>query len=239
MYNKSKPVKALSFFRSIPDIHMLLIFSCCFSLGLTIFRIIYSGQFMFAWLNWNLFLAFVPYFLSSLMIRKPGIRENKVKFVILFFSWLVFIPNTFYIITDLFHLQERMPVPLWFDLALIISFVWNGILLGILSIGQMEKIMKLKFQWMNNWIFILCIMWLNAFGVYVGRYLRYNSWDVLTNPFELVGDLFYLVIHPIRNRYDWSMVICYTVLMTMIYLGFKTRHAFEEGKIHFSERGKN
>ena len=231
MFRPMQPVEKIRiFFHAIPDIHKLLIFSCCFSLGLTIARIIYSGQLMFAWLNWNLFLAFVPYYISSLMIRKPWLLGSRVKFALLFFAWLVFIPNSFYIITDLFHLQVRMPVPLWFDLALIISFVWNGIFMGVLSVSQVEKIMELKFQWKNKWLFVFCIMGLNAFGVYVGRYLRYNSWDVLTNPFDLMGDIFYLLIHPIRNRYNWSMVICYTVLMTMIYLGFKITSQFKSQK---------
>lgn len=207
----------------VSEIDRLIFLSCGFSLVLTIVRMIYTDSLMFAWLNWNLFLAFVPYYISSTLIRKPFLIDRKIKFALLFFSWLVFIPNSFYLITDLFHLKLREPVPLWFDLALIVSFVWNGILLGILSVGQMEKVLHAKFGWRNEWLFVFSIMSMNALGVYVGRYLRYNSWDVITNPFALFNDIVYLFIHPIRNRYDWSMVVCYAVLMTLIYMGFKKR----------------
>jgi uncharacterized membrane protein len=61
----------------------------------------------------------------------------------------------------------------------------------------------------------------NAFGVYVGRYLRFNSWDVLARPLQLAEEIVSLFIHPIRNRLDWSMIVCYSILMTLIYLTVK------------------
>lgn len=203
------------------EIERLLVISCGFSVLLTAARILYSGSLMFAWLNWNLFLAYVPYLISGYIISNPRNIENNKRFVFLFLAWLLFIPNSFYIITDLFHLQEREPLPLWYDLALLVSFVWNGIMLGVLSVRQMEKIICAKFQVKNESLFVFAIMWLNAFGVYVGRYLRYNSWDVITNPFALFQDIIYMMMHPIRNRFDWAMIICYAMLMTMIYAGFK------------------
>ncbi len=137
-----------------------------------------------------------------------------------FFVWLIFIPNSFYIITDLFHLQERTEIPMWYDLALIFSFAWNGLLLGILSTRQMEKIWELKWKW-SELLFVYPIMCLNAFGIYLGRYLRYNSWDVVSDPFSLISDIVHLIMHPIRNRFDWSMIFCYAVFMSLIYLTLK------------------
>ena len=64
-------------------------------------------------------------------------------------------------------------------------------------------------------------MFLNALGIYVGRYLRFNSWDVIANPLQLASDIVHLFLHPIHNRFDWSMIICYTMLMTVIYLTIK------------------
>jgi uncharacterized membrane protein len=228
MYKKSGFLTGcINMFSGISAVNRLLIFSCGFSFALTLARIIFTGTWMFTWLNWNLFLAFVPYYISSWIIRKPWLIDQKIKFTALFIAWLVFIPNSFYLITDIFHFELRRPVPLWFDLALIISFVWNGIFLGVLSIHQMERIIQVKFNLKNNWFFVLAVMWLNAFGVYVGRYLRYNSWDIVTNPLDLFNDIIYLFIHPIRNRYDWSMVMCYAVLMTVIYLGFNVQRKME------------
>jgi uncharacterized membrane protein len=197
-----------------------LMLSSLFSICLAFARVVYTGQLMFLSLIWNLFLAFIPYALTRLLMQRPGWVENKWKFGIASFVWLLFIPNSFYIITDLFHLEERAVIPLWFDLALIFSFAWNGLLMGILSVRQMEKLWQSKWQ-QNEILFIYPIMLLNAFGIYIGRYLRYNSWDVVSNPFGLSEDIVYLLIHPIRNRFDWSMIICFSVFMTLIYLTIK------------------
>jgi len=201
------------------DVEQRLILCSAFSIGLMIFRIIYTGHLLFAFLSWNLFLAFVPYAVSKKISDTS--KKNKWQFSIGAFVWLLFIPNAFYIITDLFHLDMNEDVPLWYDLALLLSFAWNGILFGILSVRQMEKLFEKNFNKRFDLLFLLPVMALNGLGVYIGRYLRFNSWDVLTNPLQLINDIVYLFIHPIRNRFDWSMVICYTILLTLIYYTIK------------------
>jgi uncharacterized membrane protein len=136
-------------------------------------------------------------------------------------AWLLFIPNSFYILTDLFHLDMNEGVPLWYDLALLLSFAWTGLLFGILSVRQMEKLFEKVFRRKLDLLFILPVMALNGFGVFVGRYLRFNSWDVITSPLQLIKDIVYVFIHPIRNRFDWSMIVCYTMLLTLIYYTIK------------------
>lgn len=207
------------FYFSRTDAEQILILCSLFSVGLMIFRIIYTGHLLFSFLVWNLFLAFAPYAISKHM--SIASTSNKWKFFLYTFVWLLFIPNAFYIITDLFHLDMNEDVPLWYDLALLLSFVWSGILFGVLSVRQMEKLFERNFNKKFDLLFILPVMALNGFGVYIGRYLRFNSWDVLTSPFQLVNDIVYLFIHPIRNRFDWSMIVCYTILLTLIYYTIK------------------
>jgi uncharacterized membrane protein len=190
-----------------------------FSVGLMLFRILYTGHLLFVFLVWNLFLAFVPYAVSKRLAEVQAI--SKGKFFLCVFVWLLFVPNAFYIITDLFHLDMNEDVPLWYDLALLLSFAWTGILFGILSIRQMEKLLEKSCAKKLGLFFLLPVMILNGFGVYIGRYLRFNSWDVVTNPFQLINDIVFLFVHPIRNRFDWSMIICYTVLLTLIYFTIK------------------
>ena len=198
----------------------ILILCTLFSLALQTLRIIYTGHLMFSFLVWNLFLAFIPYILSSKM--ETWIKqEKKWKALGASVVWLLFVPNSFYIITDLFHLDMNQVVPLWFDLALLLSFAWNGLLFGIVSVRQMEKAFETYFNKKFDLLFILPIMCLNGLGVYVGRYLRFNSWDVITNPLQLISDIVDLFIHPIQNRLDWSMIVCYTLLLTLIYVTVK------------------
>jgi uncharacterized membrane protein len=70
-------------------------------------------------------------------------------------------------------------------------------------------------------LFVYPIMWLNSLGVYIGRYLRYNSWDVITDPFDLMRDIAGMVVHPLRNHYAWDMIFCFSILMTLMYLMMK------------------
>lgn len=207
------------YYSSLSETGQVLFLCTGFSLGLQFFRMFYTGQWLFAFLVWNLFLAWIPLLISSkLELQQP---KSKLRFAIVFLCWLVFVPNSFYIITDLFHLDMNESVPLWYDLALLLSFAWNGLLLGIVSIRQMQKLLENLLNRKLGMFFLLPVMALNGLGIYVGRYLRFNSWDIITNPLQLAQDIIYLFIHPLRNRFDWSMIICYTLLLTLIYLAIK------------------
>ena len=201
------------------DIEQILILCSVFSIGLMVWRIIYTGQLLFAFLVWNLFLAFVPFAISK-KISQVSICK-KWKFIVCSLVWVIFLPNAFYIITDLFHLDMNEDVPLWYDLALLWSFAWSGLLFGILSVQHMERLFEEHVGKKPGLLFVLPLMVMNGFGVYIGRYMRFNSWDVLTNPFQLISDVVYLFVHPIRNRFDCSMIVCYAILLTLIYYTFK------------------
>ena len=204
------------------EIGRLLIASTCFSCVLELLRILHTGKPMFLWLIWNLFLAYVPFWLSTwLTMRRtaPGRRPLRGLDLVLLLVWILFIPNSFYILTDLYHLIDcrDIRIPSWFDLSLIFSFAWNGLLLGVLSVRQMEKL-SLPFIG-QGWgrLFVYLVMGLSALGVYAGRYLRFNSWDILTNPFQLMADMACLLIHPLRSQQAWGMIVCYTILLSFIY----------------------
>ena len=207
------------FYASRNDAEQMLLLCSLFSLAMILFRVLYTGHLLFAFLVWNLFLAYVPYAISRRMATQP--IKKGWKFLLAGLVWLLFVPNSFYILTDLFHLDMNESVPLWYDLALLLSFAWSGLLFGLVSVRQMEKLFESNFNRKLELFFIVPVMALNGLGVYVGRYLRFNSWDVITNPFQLIDDIIYLFIHPIRNRFDWSMIICYTVFLTLIYYTIK------------------
>lgn len=101
-----------------------------FCFAISIFRFVYTDTKVFLFLNWNLFLAFVPWAVSSLMMLRPKLRQSKWMFALLLCMWLLFFPNAPYILTDLFHLHISSSMPVWFDLVLILSFAWTGLLFG-------------------------------------------------------------------------------------------------------------
>jgi uncharacterized membrane protein len=148
------------------------------------------------------------------MFERSG---SRLQFLGLFCAWLLFIPNAFYMVTDLFHLYQRAHIPLWFDLVLLMSFAWNGLILGFLSIRQMEKMFARLFPRIPEGVFVAAIMFLNAFGVYLGRYLRFNSWDVVSSPFKLILEIGALVANPVDNLGAWAMILSFTLMMILIY----------------------
>lgn len=217
MKNIVKPLwqYRMVFLRS--EVDRIMTLSMLFSAGMVLVRFLYTGERDFLFMIWNLFLAYIPYCISAWLQRTPSWAGYRLKFGLAFSVWILFIPNSFYILTDLFHLGWHYGVPLWYDLALIISFAWNGLLLGILSVRQMEKIVQLYLPGKTAWLFLYPVMVLNALGVYIGRYLRFNSWDVITNPFGLIADIAQLVVHPLQYREAWAMVICFSALMILVY----------------------
>lgn len=203
------------------EMDRMLTLSMVFSIALVMARVTYTGKHTYLSLIWNLFLAWLPYMVSTWLQKRNLVYTNPLKFVMVAFVWLLFIPNSFYIMTDLFHLGEHNNVPNWFDLALIISFAWDGLLLGILSVRQMEKMMQQFLPGIRELFFIYPIMWLNALGIYIGRYPRFNSWDIVTNPIGLTAYILRMLWHPIQFKYAWGMVACFSIFMTLIYLTIK------------------
>jgi len=199
-----------------------LFVSCCFSCLLLLGRMMATTSLQYIFLPWNLFLAFIPYWITTSMISNPGMEKSRIKLFAILAVWLMFIPNSFYIITDLFHFTNIRSAPKWFDLLMIFSFAWNGIVLGIVSVRKVEVLLSSLLKNKSFSVFIvLVVMWLNAFGVYIGRYLRFNSWDIITNPFDLASDIGYMMIHPFRNAYSWGMILCYSLFMTFLYFTIK------------------
>lgn len=199
----------------------MLLLTSVFGMSLFVIRWIVSSQDLFSFLPWNLMLAFIPYYITKKWQQKPQWIESGMKFIYIFLTWLLFIPNSFYIITDLFHLQLSDGMLRWFDLVLIFSFAWSGILLGIVSVSRMTTIVLHRFAIRNELVFLLPLMGMIAWGVFIGRFMRFNSWDILANPFELIGDVGYMLVHPFRHAYSWSMVGCFAVLLLFLYLTMK------------------
>lgn len=192
--------------------------SCSFSFVLLCMRVVATGGLAYVFLLWNLFLAFIPYAISHWLSLHIRVIENKWKLGMTLMIWLLFIPNTFYILTDLFHLTEIESAPKWFDLLLLLSFAWNGLLFGIVSIRKIEIILHIiSGRWFSFFI-VFVVMWLNALGIYIGRFLRYNSWDIIAHPFSLFSEMFQVLVFPFDNKMEWVMISCYALFMTLLYI---------------------
>lgn len=190
-----------------------------FCLSLTIFRFQVTSTKTFLFLNWNLFLATIPLVISSLVSRQNF--RGKFPLFILIFSWILFFPNSPYILTDLFHLRARPSVPVWYDLIVIVSFAWTGLIFGFASLMQIEKLMRQHFTPKIVEISIVIFIFLSSFGVYLGRFQRWNSWDIVNRPISLFQDIASRFLFPMEHLRTWGVTILLGILLNLMYASLK------------------
>lgn len=198
-------------------ITLLLAIMSLICLALSIFRVYKTNHTLFLFLNWNLFLAFVPWVLTSIVMLTPSLKKNKWVLLPVLLSWILFFPNAPYILTDLFHLRIDTKVPIWYDLILILSFAWTGLLYGIVSLFDIEKILSPFIHKRMITVISMFLLFVSGFGIYIGRFLRWNSWDILNNPIALLGDVGDRFIHPSSHPRTWAVTILMGLFLNMIY----------------------
>ena len=198
---------------------ILLLLMTAFSVSLSIVRAKMTDSNIFLFLNWNLFLAMIPWLISSAVILKN--LNTKGILVILIVIWLLFFPNSPYILTDLFHLKKRAPVPMWFDLVLLLSFAWTGLLYGLNSLKDIEELLKKHIHTKYVYSLSTLFLFMSAFGIFIGRYLRWNSWDIISNPLALFNDIIVRLTDPLSYPNTWGMTILMGILLNMMHLSFK------------------
>jgi len=197
---------------------LYLIVLSVFSVFLYISRVIYTDNWFFLFMLWNLFLAWIPFILSELIYAKFHRKFNFVA-AILLFIWLLFIPNSLYIVTDLIHIWMRYGVPIWFNIIMIFSFAITGLFIGYASISKIQKYLNsiIKKRYLV-WGIIILIFILSSFGIYLGRFERLNSWDVFANPLLIVDSLKDIVMDFGYFLRAMGVTIFYSVFYTLIYL---------------------
>ena len=211
------PVAAsLPFSRARLTLVFVLAASLSLSLLLVAGRVLMTGRGIFLFLVWNLFLAVIPFAISTMLGTAKGPLRARL-LVPVGAAWLLFFPNAPYILTDLFHLERRAGVPLWYDLALILSCAWNGLMLAYASLADMQRLVQLRLGTGAGWAFATLALLLSSFGIYLGRYLRFNSWDVLANPLTLFFDIVNRILHPFSFPGTWGVTLVFGLFLLVGY----------------------
>lgn len=201
--------------KSVTSFNRLLSVFLVFIAGLIIARMIYSGNIRYISMAWNIFLAWIPYILSCFFSDYRA--KEKWKQLFLFASWLLFFPNALYIVTDLIHLEEATHVPLWYDAVLLFASSFIGIMMAFVSLQKAEYLLKGFFSKRMVMALIPLILFLASFGVYLGRFQRWNSWDVIHNPLSLGIDILSRFVSPVDHMKTWAITIIFTALYTLLY----------------------
>lgn len=185
---------------------LFVLASCLLFLG----RWLGSGGRTFAFMIWNLILACIPYGLSfvAAAIDRGAWRWRGLAVAAAAVPWLAFLPNAPYLVTDLLHLRTITGVPVWYDAAMFACFAWAGCLLGVASLDSMRRLLAARVGGALSHAAALVVMGLCALGIYLGRVVRLNSWDLVLRPRHVLSNLWFAV----HSRE--------AVLFTMLFSGF-------------------
>ncbi len=189
-------------------------------------RVFFSGSLYYGFLLWNLFLALIPFGISSYLLylqaQKCAMACHRhplfiASWWLLFIAWLLFFPNAPYIITDITHLSLRHGIPVWYDAALLFIAALTGLWIGCLSLLQMEKVWILRFPKISPALFVIPVLLLSGFGIYLGRVMRFNSWDVLQNPVGLALVIVKRLLMPWQHLRTWGVTVLFAAILWVSY----------------------
>lgn len=195
-----------------------LIASNLLSAVLFLVRVDSSQNFRYWFLLWNLLLAWVPLGLVLLLRQRlQSARWFTWQNIVISFLWLGFLPNSFYLVSDLIHLHETGEVSLLFDSVMFASFIFNGFAAGFASVFIMHRMLLRRFNRQRVHGLIATVFLLCSFAIYLGRDLRWNTWDILVNPAGILFDVSERVINPLTHPEVFSTTAIFFLLLASIY----------------------
>lgn len=207
--------------RHLPYVPVVIFTSL--SLGLLSVRMISLDNQRFLFMAWNLFLAWLPLLWAELL--RKGLKTRRwlspanTAYSLL---WLAFLPNSFYMVTDFIHVRLSDPKTVLFDAVMFMSFATAGILLGCMSTYLIHRQLARRLAWDMTWLFLTCFFFLASLAIYMGRYLSWNSWDLLVNPFYILLDLSNRLTTPEGLSTTLATTILFFLFITACYVSYYT-----------------
>ncbi len=188
------------------------------SVGFFVTGLLRAGQSGDWYLLWNLFLAWIPLVLAVFLVRR--VRHGSWSdwsAIGLSLAWLVFLPNSFYMVSDLIHLQDMPRTSILFDSLLFSMFVITGLAIGYTSLYMIQTQLRRRMSALRtagcvNGLLLLC-----SFAIYLGRELRWNSWDVLVSPAGILFDISERLIDPLSHPRAFSVTVMFFVFLSSLY----------------------
>lgn len=166
-------------------------------------------------LVWNLFLAWVPYGVTLGLRSLHDRRARSLSLVPFFLVWLGFLPNAPYLVTDFIHLRFRDGAPLWFDAVMLASFAWAGVGLGAASLRGGSRIVRARGGAWAAAAFVPLVALATGFGIYLGRFVRLNTWDVATRPGTVLVQVLSPLVHPFAHPRAWTVSLTFALFFVV------------------------
>jgi len=170
-------------------------------------------------LPYNIFLSFIsPLLALTLRNNLKSQPWLKTSNIILTLLALVFLPNAFYMITDLIHVQDVIGIDVLYNIIFTNLAIFIGLTGGFIGlfIIHTELVKRIYYKYAHILIAILIVS--ISFAIYLGRYLRWNSWDIIINPTGLLFDASDTVLHPLTHVSFYPIMIAMILTIGSMYL---------------------
>jgi uncharacterized membrane protein len=216
----------------------VLLLSSAAGLALLAFRFYYGGTAGYSFMPWNLFLAWLPlgFALGITALRRVPFSGPPV--LGLGLLWLLFFPNAPYLLTEFIHLDPQYAVyerpiqslasvsphrdiPVWFDALLILTFAWVGLLMGFVSLHLVQHAVRERLGAAWGWLTVVAVLCLSGFGVSLGRFERWNSWDLFSRPAHLLADVGARVLNPLDHIRTTGVTLALSAFLLLAYLSLE------------------
>ncbi len=187
--------------------------------GLFLAGVLRNGTLDYWYLLFNLLLGVIPLGAAVWLrfsVDTKGWRKWHIS--LLGALWLLFLPNSFYIVTDFIHLPEVARVDVVQDAVMLMHFSALGLVAGFISLYIMHGLLLGRYSHRVAMMLILGVIYLASFAIYLGRELRWNSWDIILHPFSVIKDTLLLWWHPVYGVSAIWMTLSFFVMLTTLYL---------------------
>jgi uncharacterized membrane protein len=182
-------------------------------------RVVLTGTVHLWFIIWNLGLAWISlviiWILSNRLEKSRWLSWQNISLSAL---WLIFLPNTWYVLTDFVHVSTNGEISQLFDIVLMGILTTCGFILGFTSLYLMHKQLRKRISGQASGTAVALIILISSFGIYLGRDLRWNSWDVVTNPSGVIISVSDRVVDPFGHPRAINMTGLFFVLIGVIYL---------------------
>jgi uncharacterized membrane protein len=189
-----------------------------FVVAMLVARIVYTDSAAHGSLVWDLFLAWVPFVLSLMIYERARLGSSRSLLVSLACLWLVFFPNAPYLVTEMKYVGAGGRVPVLYDALLFGAAGWTGLLLGLTSVFLIHAVARRLLGTAKAWALVVGVLAASSFGIYLGRVLRWNSWDVVAHPQWMAGLLHDVVLHPLSHPRPLALTVLLTSFLLVSYL---------------------
>ena len=188
---------------------------------LWLLRVLLTGTNRYSFIIWNLTLAWISFEMAYLLVRNlRKVRWASWENILLSLLWLAFLPNSWYVLTDFIHIVPNGEISQLYDIVLMTILVFNGFLLGFAGLFLIHRELLKRFGFLKSYLAVQGIILISSFAIYLGRDLRWNTWDVIANPQGVIINVSDQIIDPLGNPRALNVTILFFILISVIYAAF-------------------